>query len=347
MRDSGRYDYLIVGAGLTGAVLARELTDAGATCLVIEKRDHIGGNAYDEVIEGVTVHRYGPHLFHTNSERVWNYVNRFSEWLPYEYRVKVIYQGMAYSFPPNLMTYQQLGISLDDPSLPGVLFETFFRGYSSKQWGRPADEVPSSIIKRIPIRYDYDDRYFSDRYQGLPIGGYTSLIHQMLQGIPVELGADYLAHRPDFDRLASRTIYTGPIDSLYNFKLGRLEYRSLRFETHKKEDGDYHGSATFNYTDTSPDYTRTHNWRYFGWQNTKTNIITHEYPMPYDGTNDPYYPINDEANNSLHSQYEAQAKEDRVIVAGRLGKYRYYDMHQAIAAALTLSESLIKQGKYK
>lgn len=336
-----KYDFLIVGSGLTGSVLAREMTDSGASCLVVEKRNHVGGNVYDEEINGISVHRYGPHIFHTNSKHVWEYANRFSMWMPYEHRVKAKFDGKTYSFPPNLLTYEQLGIKPDDPQLPVVLFETFFRGYSSKQWGRRAEDVPKSIIKRIPIRYDYDDRYFSDTYQGLPSNGYTSLIENLLSGIAVEVNTDYLKNKAELNQLADQVIYTGPIDALYGYDMGRLEYRSLIFESQFVGYQSYQGSASINYTDLSKPYTRIHEWKYFGWQKSNDGVITIEHPTPHDLSNDPYYPVNDEANNALHNLYESRAKSDGYIIAGRLGKYRYYDMHQAIAAALTLSKDLV------
>lgn len=341
MKMATKYDYLIVGAGLTGSVVARELTDAGKRCLVVDKRSHVGGNVYDQEIEGVRVHRYGPHIFHTNSERIWEYVNRYSKWTPYEHRVKARFGGKTYSFPPNLLTYEQLEIKPDDPSLPQVLFDTFFRGYSAKQWGRPADEVPVGIIKRIPIRYDYDDRYFSDRFQGLPADGYTALIDNLLSGVAIETDVDYLVHKRDLDRVAERTIYTGPVDALFGYDMGRLEYRSLRFETETVGGESYQGAASINYTDLFPSYTRVHEWRFFGWQKAKTCIITREYPETHNETNEPYYPVNDERNNALYRVYRERAEADGYIVAGRLGKYCYYDMHQAIGAALRLTEDLL------
>jgi len=285
-----KHNYLILGAGLTGAVLARELTNSGARCLVIDKRNHVGGNVYDEVIEGVRVHRYGPHIFHTNSQRIWEYVSRYSGWMPYEHRVKARFGGKTYSFPPNLLTYEQLGIKPDDPALSQVLFDTFFRGYSAKQWGRPADEVPAGIIKRIPIRYDYDDRYFSDKFQGLPTEGYTALVNNLLLGISVETSMDYFRDREALNLEAERVIYTGPIDALYGYDAGRLEYRSLRFETETVKSESYQGAASINYTDLSPVFTRVHEWRYFGWQDAKSGIITREYPESHNESNEPYYP---------------------------------------------------------
>lgn len=335
------YDYLIVGAGLTGSVIARELTDAGARCLVIDKRDHIGGNVYDEIVGGIRVHRYGPHIFHTNSRRIWKYVHRFSDWDFYEHRVRAYHDGKMYSFPPNLLTYQQLGINADDPALLRTVYDTFFRGYSMKQWDRDFDDVPKSVIKRIPIRFDYDDRYFSDRYQGLPSGGYSAMIASMLAGIDCQLGSDFFAAQNEFERLAAKVVYTGPIDRYYDYRFWRLEYRSLEFYAHLLDVPVYQGVASVNHTGLDVDYTRIHEWRYFGWQRTAKTVITKEYPVAYNGKNIPYYPVSDERNKRIYRKYSELAERDGLIVAGRLGRYRYYNMDQAIAAALVLVKRLL------
>lgn len=335
------YDFLIVGAGLTGATLAQQLTQAGASCFVVERRDHIAGNCYDTEIDGLMVNRYGGHIFHTNSSRVWEYVNHFAAWEPYEHRVKAHYRGTVYSFPPNKMTLQQLGLHGDEQHTQAVLLATFFAGYSFKQWGRPLSDIPNGIIKRIPIRDTWDDRYFTDKYQGLPVGGYTSMVERMLRDVDVSLQTDYLADRKVLNRLAKKVIYTGPLDALYDYDYGRLEYRSLHFDSQWISANDYQGCATMNYTDYQPDFTRILEWRHFGHKPaTGQTLITREYPQDYDGRNEPYYPVNDNKNNDLHRQYAARADADGIIYAGRLGRYRYYDMDQAIAAGLKLAGEL-------
>lgn len=336
-----KYDFIVVGAGLTGLVIARELSDSGARCLIVEKRNRIGGNVSGEVVDGVRVHSHGPHIFHTNSKRIWEYIHKFSNWLPYEHRVKAIFENKAYSFPPNLLTFQQLGISPDDPKLQRVIYDTFFRGYSFKQWGKNVDSVPPSVIKRIPVRYNYDDRYFDDRYQGLPSDGYNKFVENIASGINFDVGVDYLNNEVELKKLADKVIYTGMIDALYNYKFGALEYRSLEFKTSVRED-DCFGSPSLNFTDFSPKYTRVHNWRYFGYQPTKKNVVTFEYPVAHNGKNEPYYPVNNTENNEKYKKYKHLADEDGVIVAGRLGRYQYYNMDQAIGSAMKLSQELLK-----
>lgn len=334
------YDYLIVGAGLFGSVCARELTDAGKRVLVIERRGHVGGNCADEVRDGIRISLYGGHIFHTNSRRIWNYVNRFSEWQQYEHRVKAVYQGVVYSFPPNLMTCQQLGVE-PGPEADCIIKERFFRGYTEKQWGRPLEDVPASVIKRIPIRSTWDDRYFDDKYQGLPVDGYSRMIARMLDGVTVVLNADYLSDRAGWDIRARQTIYTGPLDELYGHEYGRLEYRSLHFKHTRYEVDDWQGCAVMNYTEKCVPFTRTTEWRYM-WRTPKLGHtwVTHEYPAAYDGINEPYYPVGDERNNALHRQYAERAKREGLIVGGRMGSYRYINMDQAIGAALALVEKL-------
>ena len=337
------YDYLIVGAGLTGAVLARELTDAGKTVMVIEKRDVIGGNCRDEVQDGIRYSLHGGHIFHTNSLRIWQYVHRFAEWQAYEHRVKVNYCGKIYSFPPNRLTLQQIGNP--EPSVADTIMrEMFFRGYSEKQWGRPLEEIPGHIIKRIPIRDNYDDRYFTDTYQGLPIEGYTTMIDRLLDGARVALGCDFLQNR-ELERQAEKIIYCGPIDELFDCDLGRLEYRSLHFKHTPLDDyRDGLGAPTINYTDSLTPYTREMDWRYWWRTDSKGTLLTTEYPQYYREGSEPYYPVETDANRELYKQYAARL-DGHLIAAGRLGTYRYLNMDQAIGAALVMAEKLIK-GNY-
>lgn len=323
------YDFLIVGAGITGATIARLLTDAGASCIVIDGRSHIGGNCYDEKHEDYYINKYGGHIFHTNSKRIWNFVNRYSQWIPYEHRVKATYGGCVYTLPPNLMTLQQVGTEANVKRM-------FFEGYSYKQWGMRLDELPNGVLSRIPIRDDYDDRYFSDKYQAMPRYGYTYFVSKLLEGVPVELNTTYPADIPN-----RQVIYTGSLDALYDYEYGRLPYRSLVWKTEFQREGI--GCATMNYTDYKPSYTRQMEWQYFGHrQKTRhETAVTTEMPLRYDGNNEPIYPINTEQNNGLYREYAARAKADGILHAGRLGTYRYLDMHQAIGNAMTLVKGVL------
>lgn len=333
------YDYLIVGAGLFGATCARILTDAGKSTLVVEKRDHIAGNCYDENWGGCYVNRYGGHVFHTNSEWIWKFVNRFSEWRQYEHRVKAYFKGKLYSLPPNLATFDQLGLR---PRLEAerVIRDLFFAGYTAKQWGRPIDQVPESVIRRIPFRYNYDDRYFSDHYQGMPEHGYTRMVERMLDGITVETGVEMLGSDIDhWHGKAERMIYSGPIDALLGYEFGNLDYRSLRFVTERLDTDDYQGCATINYTDADVPWTRVLEWKHFGWRKEPKGetVVTIEYP---EAKGDPYYPVEDDDNRRRHAQYMARAGEMSWLrIGGRLGSYRYYNMDQVIAQAAALVKS--------
>jgi UDP-galactopyranose mutase len=327
------YDYLIVGAGLAGATCARALADAGKRVLIVERREVIGGNCHDEYQDGIRVSTYGGHIFHTNSRRVWEFVNRFTTIEPYEHRVKACYYGKVYSFPPNKLTLQQLEWAYGD-SGPQTIREIFFDGYTAKQWG---DTPPPHVAKRIPIRSSYDDRYYSDKYQGLPNCGYTQMIWGMLDDIPVELGEDYTTDREYWDGHAKQVIYTGSLDELYGFDLLHLPYRSLRFE-HERLAGDYQGCATMNYTGLDVPYTRIMEWKHFGWKSHPETVITREYPLAHDGTNERYYPINTEENDALHRRYFRRAEQEGLIVCGRLGSYRYLNMDQTIAQAMLAVE---------
>jgi UDP-galactopyranose mutase len=351
------YDYLIIGSGLFGSVCARELTDMGFKCLVVEKRQHIGGNCYTENVDGINVHKYGPHIFHTSNKKIWDYVNRFAEFNHFRYTPKVSYKGNIYSFPINLMTLNQVyGIktpqeakykldsvkvhtdapkNLEEWILSQVgpeLYEIFIKGYTTKQWGRSPKELPASIIKRLPIRLTFDDNYYFDTYQGIPIGGYTQIFQKLLEGIDIQLEIDYFNNREHFDSIATNVIYTGPVDQFYDYKFGKLEYRSLRFETKRLDIADFQGVAGVNYTEESIPYTRIIEHKHFEFGKQEHTVITKEYPSL---SGEPYYPINDEINNARYKQYKTlMEKETKYIFGGRLADYQYYDMHQVIGSAI-------------
>lgn len=320
------FDYLIVGAGLTGAVLARELTDAGRRVLVIDKRQHLGGQCYTQVRDGQIMNLYGAHIFHTNDAGLWAWIGRFADWEPYTHRVKAVAGGRLYSFPPNRTTYLQLGT--DDEA---ALRAAFFVGYTEKMWGRPYADVPASVTRRIPMRQTADDRYFTDTYQGLPAGGYTPLFERLLAGIDVRLSTDYLADRWSLDRLARRVVYTGPLDALFDHDAGRLEWRGMRFEHAYHIGQRYQPAATVNYCDAAVPWLREEEWRWF-WPPAGRpggTWVTRSYP----DAAEQFYPVPDERNNALAADYKARAETAGYVIAGRLGTYRYLDMHQAIAAA--------------
>jgi len=336
-------DYVIVGAGLFGATCARLLTDAGKKVVVIEKRDQVGGNCADEEKDGILIGKYGGHIFHTNHQGIWDYVNRFAEWLQYEHRVKSKYNGRLYSFPINRMTYEQFGLPISTQST-AILVEIFYKGYSEKQWGKPITAIPGSILKRVPVRDNMDDRYFTDRYQGMPIGGYTKFIENMLDGVEIKkktpLGGD-LAYWRSQD---TKMIFTGQIDAFFGYSLGRLEYRSLEFRT-MKIDGDFQGCAAINYADAKIPYTRTIEWKYFYHQRLPYTFVTHEYPRECSSMSEPYYPFRDDANEKLYKQYkELAAREPWLLVGGRLGSYQYLNMDQAIGQAMRLVEKELGDG---
>lgn len=366
------YDYLIVGAGLAGAVSARCLADRGKKCLLIDRRDHIAGNIYSEQIEGIEVHRYGPHIFHTDDENVWRFVNRFTEFNHFIYSPVANYKGELYNLPFNMNTFYQLwklktpeevkrkiagqvadsGITkpenLEEQAvmLAGRdIYEKLIKGYTQKQWGRPCKELPAFIIKRLPVRFTFDNNYFNHPYQGIPKGGYTEMVRRMLEGIEVRLSEDYLKDREYYDSMADKVIYTGAIDEYYGYCYGELEYRSLRFETEVLEKENHQGTAGMNYTDVETPYTRIIEHKHFEPEkgNPQKTVITREYPVAWEKGDEPYYPVNDEKNNALYARYqEAAAKEKKTVFAGRLGNYRYYDMDQIIHSALELTESLEK-----
>lgn len=357
------YDYLIVGSGLFGSIFAREMTNKGAKCLVIDKRNHIGGNCYTENIDGIHVHNYGPHIFHTSCEKIWNYMNIWTKFNHFVYRPKVNYNNSIYSFPINLFTlYQLWGVvtpiearkkldsvrivnsnpsNLEEWILSQVgeeLYEKFIYGYTKKQWNREPKDLPAFIIKRLPIRLNYDDNYFDDSYQGIPIGGYTEIFNKLLKNIPIELGVDYLADKNYLDLKAKKIVYTGPIDEFFNCDCGRLEWRSLKFE-HEILQGDFQGNAVFNYTNEKIPYTRICEHKHFEFGKQNHTVITKEYPQEWDPTKEKFYPINDNLNNELYKKYKDRIDTSKYIFGGRLANYKYYDMHQVVGSALTKSNS--------
>ena len=366
-----KYDYLVVGAGIYGAVFARQAKTHGKSVLVVEKRPVIGGNVYTENIEGIDVHQYGAHIFHTNDEKVWNYINQYARFNRYTNSPVANYQGEIYSLTFNMYTFnkmwgvttpaeaaekiaQQRGKIQGEPknleeqaiSLVGRdIFEKLVKGYTEKQWGRSCRELPAFIIRRLPVRLTYDNNYFNARYQGIPEGGYTQLVENLLDGVEVRLNTDYLEHREELNALADKVIYTGPIDAYFDYQLGALEYRSVRFETELLDLPNYQGNAVVNYTDAETPWTRIieHKWFTFG-KDARGNelpktVISREYSSEWKPGDEPYYPVNDEKNNERYARYKAMAdREKKVTFGGRLGEYRYYDMDQVIAAALELWE---------
>lgn len=357
-----KYDYLIVGAGLFGAVFAQQAKQAGKTVLVIDKRSHLGGNVYTEEVEGIRVHRYGAHIFHTSDRKIWEYVQQFAVFNRYTNSPVARYKDEVYNLPFNMNTfYQMWGVktpeeakkklesqireaavcepkNLEEQALSLVgkdIYEKLIRGYTEKQWGKRAKELPSFIIRRLPVRYTYDNNYFNDSYQGIPVGGYTRMVERMLDGVEIRLNTDYFQAREELDRLADRVVFTGMIDAYYGECYGKLDYRSLRFETEVMDTLNYQGNAVVNYTEYEVPYTRIIEHKHFEFGTQPKTVITREYPAAWTGKEEPYYPINDERNNRLYEKYKALAdREDRVIFGGRLGMYRYYDMHQVIAEAL-------------
>ncbi len=360
------YDYLVVGAGLYGAVFAHEAKKKGKTCLVIDKRDHIAGNIYCEEVSGINVHKYGAHIFHTSDKKIWDYVNEFAEFNNYINSPVARYKDELYNLPFNMNTFSKMwGIvtpkeakdiiasqiadlniaepqNLEEQALSLVgkdVYEKLVKGYTEKQWGRDCKELPAFIIKRLPLRFTYDNNYFNDRFQGIPIGGYTKIVEKMLEGIEVRLGVDYLEHRDELDALADRIIYTGMIDQYYDYKLGVLEYRSVRFETEEIDTDNYQGNAVVNYTEREVPYTRIIEHKHFEFGKQPTTIISREYSSEWKKGDEPYYPVNNDKNNALYEKYKELAKsENKVVFGGRLGGYKYYDMDKVIAAALEMCE---------
>ena len=367
------YDYLIVGAGLYGATIARKAMDAGKTVLVIDKREHIAGNVYTEKVEGINVHKYGAHIFHTNDKEVWEFVQQFATFNRFTNSPVANYKGELYSLPFNMYTFnrmwdvltpeeaaakieeQRKAAGITEPknleeqaiSLVGTdIYEKLIKGYTEKQWGRPCNELPAFIIKRLPVRLTFDNNYFNALYQGIPVGGYTKMVENMLKGADVSLGVDYLADKSAWDAKASKIIYTGPIDAYFDYKFGPLEYRSVRFENELLDIPNFQGNAAVNYTSTDEPWTRIveHKWFEFGkdedGNDLPKTVISREYSSEWKMGDEPYYPVNDEKNSSLYQKYKELADDESVIFGGRLGEYKYYDMDQVIAAALEKVKSL-------
>ncbi|MCR5407398.1 MAG: UDP-galactopyranose mutase [Lachnospiraceae bacterium] len=368
-----KYDYLIVGAGLFGAVFAHEAYKAGRKCLVIDRRSHIGGNVYTENIEGINVHKYGAHIFHTSNREVWDYVNGFAEFNRYTNSPVARYKDELYNLPFNMNTFhalwgvrtpkearakieEQKAEAVEEMRAAGVseprnlreqaltligrdIYEKLVEGYTEKQWGRRADELPAFIIRRLPVRFTYDNNYFNDKYQGIPEGGYTALIEKMLEGTEVRLNEDFIDDRSGYEACADRIVFTGMLDEFYGYRFGELEYRSLKFETEVLNTDNFQGNAVVNYTEYEIPYTRIIEHKHFEFGTQDKTVITREYPAKWKKGDEPYYPMNDEKNNALFAKYKELAdREEKVIFGGRLGEYKYYDMHQVVAKALEASK---------
>ncbi len=361
------YDYLVVGSGLFGAIFAHEAKEAGKSVLVIDKRGNIAGNVYTEDVEGIHVHKYGAHIFHTNNTEVWEYVQKFATFNRFTNSPVANYKGELYSMPFNMYTFNKMwGVvtpeeaqakidsqrkeitgepkNLEEQAISLVgrdIYEKLVKGYTEKQWGRDCKDLPAFIIKRLPVRLTFDNNYFNALYQGIPMGGYTKMIANMLEGIEVRLNEDYLAKKDEYDEMAKKVIYTGPIDAYFNYSLGNLEYRSVRFETELLDTPNYQGNAAVNYTDRETPYTRIieHKWFEFGKDDNGNDIpktvISKEYSSEWKPGDEPYYPVNDEKNGALYAKYKELAdKESKVVFGGRLGEYKYYDMDATVASAL-------------
>jgi UDP-galactopyranose mutase len=359
-----KHDYLIVGSGLFGSIFAHEATKRGKTCIIVEKRNHVGGNVYTEEVEDIDIHKYGPHIFHTANKSVWNYMTQFAEFNHFILSPIANYKGELYNLPFNMNTFNKMwGVItpkdakakieeqkathiVDSPknleeqaiNLVGTdIYEKLIKGYTEKQWGRICTELPVFIIKRLPVRFTYDNNYFNDRYQGIPIGGYTKIIEKMLDSTEVITGVDYLTDKQRFDVMAERVVYTGAIDTYYDYRFGELEYRSLRFETDVLDLDNYQGCAIVNYTDRETPYTRIIEHKHFEFGTQPKTVISREYPMKWTRGDEPYYPVNDDKNNTLYKKYKELADtENNVIFGGRLGEYKYYDMDKVVESALKL-----------
>jgi len=357
-----KYDYLIVGSGLFGSVFAHEANKRGKKCLIIDKRTHIGGNIYCEEKEGINVHKYGAHIFHTNDKTIWDYVNSFVDFNRFTNSPMANYKGKLYNLPFNMNTFYQLwgvktpqeakdkikeqigDLNIDNPknleeqalSLVGKdIYEKLIKGYTEKQWGRKATELPAFIIKRLPVRFTWDNNYFKDKYQGIPEGGYNKLIDGLLEGIETLTDIDYFKDKENWDAKANKVVFTGKIDEFYNYQFGKLNYRSLKFEHETLDTENYQGNAVINYNEKEVPYTRIIEHKHFEFGNQPKTIITKEYPQEWDESKEPYYPINDEKNGNLFSKYKKISEQEvNVIFGGRLAEYRYYDMHQVIGSAL-------------
>ena len=370
-----KYDYLVVGAGLYGAVFAQQAKEAGKSVLVIDKRSNIAGNVYTEKVEGINFHKYGAHIFHTNNTEVWNYINRFATFNRFTNSPVANYKGELYSLPFNMYTFNKMwGVvtpeeavvkieeqkkeitgepqNLEEQAISLVgrdIYEKLVKGYTEKQWGRDCKELPAFIIKRLPVRFTFDNNYFNALYQGIPVGGYTKMVANLLSGIEIRLGVDYLEHKDEYDAMAEKVIYTGAIDAYFNYSLGNLEYRSVRFENEILDMPNFQGNAAVNYTDREIPWTRIieHKWFEFGkdeyGNDLPKTIISREYSSEWKPGDEPYYPVNDKKNGELFAEYKKLAdQEENVIFGGRLGEYKYYDMDQVIDAALQMSKRLLK-----
>lgn len=360
-----KYDYVLVGGGLYSGVFAYLAKQKGKKCLVVEKREHMGGNIYCEETEGIHVHRYGAHIFHTSNKKVWQFVNELAEFNRYTNSPVANFKGEMYNMPFNMNTFSKMwGIStpaeakakieeqkasvtgeprnLEEQAISLVgrdIYEKLVKGYTEKQWGRDCKELPAFIIKRLPVRFTYDNNYFNDLYQGIPIGGYNVIIEKLFEGCDIEMGADYLEHKEHYDELGERVIYTGTIDAYYGYQFGKLEYRSLRFETQVVDTDNYQGVAVVNYTDRETPYTRIIEHKHFEFGTQPKSVITREYSVDWTEGMEPYYPVNDEKNQELFLKYAALAEEeDHVIFGGRLGEYKYYDMDKVIESAMKRAE---------
>jgi UDP-galactopyranose mutase len=355
-----KYDFLIVGAGLFGSVFAYEAKKLGKKCLIIDKRNHIGGNCYTENIDGIDIHKYGPHIFHTNDKKIWEWINQFGEFNNYVHSPKVNYNNKIYSFPINLLTLQQLwGVmtpeeakiklnqvkkeikspkNLEEWVIAQVgeeIYEIFIKGYTIKQWNKNPKDLPISIIKRLPIRTNFDDNYFFDTFQGIPKNGYTKLFEHMLKDIEVRLNVDYFVEKEKWDSICDKVVYTGKIDEFFDYQFGKLEYRSLKFIEERIDIDDYQGCSIMNYTDYNIPFTRITEHKHFNFLKSNVTWITKEFPIDYKEGNEPYYPINNDENNKKFSKYKELSKSiPNVIFGGRLAEYKYYDMHQIIASAI-------------
>lgn len=360
-----RYDYLVVGAGLYGSVFANIAKDRGMKCLVIDKRDHVGGNAYCETVEGINVHKYGAHIFHTGDEEVWSYVNKFAKFNSYINSPVARIGNELYNMPFNMNTFNRMWgvktpeeakakiqsqipisdrapVNLEEQAISMVgtdIYEKLVKGYTEKQWGRNCNELPPSIIRRLPLRFTFDNNYFNDPYQGIPVGGYTTMVEKMLEGVDVILNCDFFDEYRDFKKVADKLVYTGMIDEYFDYRLGHLEYRSLRFESRIENTENYQGVAVMNYTGVEVPYTRVIEHKHFEFGMQPKTVVTEEYPRTWKPGMDAYYPINDENNNELYRKYELLAKsETDTIFGGRLGCYKYYDMDKTIRESINLSK---------
>lgn len=361
-----KYDYLIVGAGLYGAVVAHEAAAKGRSCLVIDRREHIAGNIYTREVEGIQVHEYGAHIFHTSDKRIWDYVNQFADFNHYINSPVAVFKDELYNLPFNMNTFSKMwgirtpqeakekiaaqiaGLGITEPknleeqalSLVGEdVYRKLVKGYTEKQWGRDCTELPAFIIKRLPLRFTYDNNYFNDRYQGIPAGGYTAMVERMLKGVEVKLGVDYLEHRAEFDGMADRVVYTGQIDRYFDYCEGVLAYRKVRFEQEILDCDNYQGNAVVNYTEREVPYTRIIEHKHFEFGTQPKTVISKEYPGEWQKGEEPYYPVNDEKNNAVYEAYKKLAEKERhVVFGGRLGEYRYYDMDKVIGRALEMAE---------